>query len=135
MRRRIYSVLLVACFAALALVAPSASAQFKPKSKTPAVPPTSGMISGTVNDNHGSPLSGARVVLTNEATKEVTNASTDGSGSYRFDELKPGNYSLDFQSKGFQDKSEHVKVKLGKDSNVSPRMKLPATPYTKPVPE
>ena len=85
----------------------------------------SGTITGTVNDNHGSPLSGARVMLLSEETKESTNASTDGSGSYRFDNLKPGTYDLAFQSKGFLDKEDRVKVKVGKNSNVSLRMKLP----------
>ncbi len=119
--RRIAGCLLLAFV--FAIGSSSAVAQ---KSKKPAgPPPTTGTIIGTVNDNHGSPLSGARVMLINEETKESTNSSTDGSGSYRFDNLKPGTYDLAFQSKGFVDKQDRVKVKIGKTSNVSLRMKLP----------
>ena len=121
MVRRISGCLALAVLFALSSLSTSAQ-----KTKKPAgPPPTTGTITGTVNDNHGSPLSGARVMLLSEETKETTNASTDGSGSYRFDNLKPGTYDLAFQSKGFLDKEDRVKVKVGKNSNVSLRMKLP----------
>ena len=110
---------------AFLLAVTSLSTAAQKTKKPPAPPATTGTITGTVSDNHGSPLSGARVMLLSEQTKESTNASTDGSGSYRFDNLKPGTYDLAFQSKGFLDKEDRVKVKAGRNSSVSLRMKLP----------
>ena len=53
-----------------------------------------GSISGNVSDHHGAPLGGAKVTLVSEDTKVSTGASTDGTGHYRFEGLKPGYYDL-----------------------------------------
>jgi hypothetical protein len=98
----------------------NAHAQAKPKS-----PATAGSISGNVNDHQGSPLAGAQVTLTNLSTKESTNGSTDGTGSYSFDGLKPGHYTVVFESKGLVSKTQNVEVKAGKKSKVSERLKPP----------
>ena len=108
------------------IVAPAAPAQ------ATAPPPAhahaqsdSGSISGNVSDHQGSPLAGAQVTLTNLATKESTNGSTDGTGAYSFDGLKPGHYSVVFESKGLISKPQSVEVKAGKKSKVSERLKPP----------
>ena len=84
-----------------------------------------GSISGNVNDHQGSPLAGAQVTLTNLTTKESTNGSTDGTGSYSFAGLKPGHYTVVFESKGLVTKTQSVDVKPGKKSKVSERLKPP----------
>jgi hypothetical protein len=99
-----------------------ANAQAQAKTKTPA---TTGSISGNVNDHQGSPLAGAQVTLTNITTKESANGSTDGTGGYSFDGLKPGHYSVVFESKGLVSKTQNVEVKAGKKSRVSERLKPP----------
>jgi Carboxypeptidase regulatory-like domain len=99
-----------------------ANAQAQAKTKTPA---TTGSISGNVNDHQGSPLAGAQVTLTNITTKESANGSTDGTGGYSFDGLKPGHYSVVFESKGLVSKTQNVDVKAGKKSRVSERLKPP----------
>jgi hypothetical protein len=84
-----------------------------------------GSISGNVNDHQGSPLAGAQVILTNLTTKESTNGSTDGTGAYSFEGLKPGHYTVVFESKGLVAKTQSVEVKPGKKSKVSERLKPP----------
>jgi len=97
-----------------------ANAQAQGKTKIPA---TTGSISGNVNDHQGSPLAGAQVTLTNLSTKESTNGSTDGTGSYSFDGLQPGHYTVVFESKGLVAKTQNIEVKAGKKSKVSERLK------------
>ena len=99
-----------------------ANAQTQAKTHTPA---TSGSISGNVSDHQGSPLAGAQVTLTNLTTKESTNGSTDGTGGYSFEGLKPGRYSVVFESKGLVAKTQSVEVKARKKSKVNERLKPP----------
>jgi hypothetical protein len=108
----------------LLLAAPAATAQ------ATAPPPAraqadSGAIFGNVSDHQGAPLAGAQVTLTNLSTKETTNGSTDGTGAYSFDGLKPGHYSILFESKGLISKTQTLEVKPGKKSKVSERLKPP----------
>jgi Carboxypeptidase regulatory-like domain len=106
------------------IVAPAAPAQTQ--AHAPAHAPTStGSISGNVSDHQGSPLAGAQVTLTNLSTKESTNGSTDGTGAYNFDDLKPGHYTVLFESKGLISRTQSVEVKAGKKSKVSERLKSP----------
>jgi hypothetical protein len=108
------------------LVTPAAPAQTKSQAHTPShAPSTTGSISGNVSDHQGSPLAGAQVTLTNLSTKESSNGSTDGTGGYSFDDLKPGHYTVVFESKGLVTKTHNVEVKAGKKSKVSERLKPP----------
>jgi Carboxypeptidase regulatory-like domain len=116
------------------IVAPDAPAQ------ATAPPPAhahaqseTGSIFGNVNDHQGSPLAGAQVTLTNLATKETTNGSTDGTGAYSFNDLKPGHYSIVFESKGLIAKTQSIEVKAGKKSKVSERLKPPELQKKKDV--
>jgi hypothetical protein len=106
------------------IVAPAAPAQTQAHAPTHA-PASTGSISGNVSDHQGSPLAGAQVTLTNLSTKESTNGSTDGTGGYSFDDLKPGHYTVLFESKGLISKTQSVEVKAGKKSKVSERLKPP----------
>src|SRR3984957_11215107 len=110
----------------LLLLTPAAPAQTNAQAHTPShVPAATGSISGNVSDHQGSPLAGAQVTLTNLSTKESTNGSTDGTGAYTFDGLKPGHYTVFFESKGLISKTQSVEVKAGKKSKVSERLKPP----------
>jgi hypothetical protein len=104
------------------LLAPALPAQGKNQAHTPS---TTGSIFGNVSDHQGSPLAGAQVTLTNLTTKESTNGSTDGTGGYSFDDLKPGHYTVVFESKGLITQTHSVEVKAGKKSKVSERLKPP----------
>jgi hypothetical protein len=110
----------------VALVAAPAGAQKAPKpAKTPS---TTGSIAGTLTGEHGTPLSGARVTLTSEADKKQKTATTDAGGAFAFEDLAPGEYDVQFDSKGYVTKADRVHVKAGKKDNVSQRMKLPQQP-------
>ena len=110
----------------LLTVAPGAPAQATAPSQGNAhAPAGTGSIFGNVSDHQGSPLAGAQVTLTNLSTKETTNGSTDGTGAYSFDNLKPGHYSILFESKGFVAKTQTLEIKPGKKSKVSERLKPP----------
>ncbi len=117
----------VAVFALfVAASASTADAQKAPKpAKTPA---TVGSIGGTVTGEHGTPLSGARVTLTSEADKTQKTATTDANGEYAFENLTPGEYDLQFDSKGYVSKAGRVRVKAGKRDNAGERMHLPPQP-------
>ena len=108
----------------LLIVAPAAPAQTQAHAPAHAGAST-GSIAGNVSDHQGSPLAGAQVTLTNLATKESTNGSTDGTGAYSFDDLKPGHYTLVFESKGLIAKTQSVDVKAGKKIKVSEHLKPP----------
>jgi hypothetical protein len=110
----------------LLLLTPAAPAQTNSQAHTPSHAQAGiGSISGNVSDHQGSPLAGAQVTLTNLTTKESTNGSTDGTGGYSFAGLKPGHYTVVFESKGLVTQSHTVEVKPGKKSKVNERLKPP----------
>ena len=114
------------CIVAISILIAAPPAPAQATAPPPAHAPVgTGSIFGSVNDHQGSPLAGAQVTLTNLSTKETTNGSTDGTGAYSFDNLKPGHYSIVFEYKGLISKTHAVDVKPGKKSKVSERLKPP----------
>jgi hypothetical protein len=116
------------CILAISILIAPPIAPAQATAPTPAhahAPADTGSIFGNVSDQQGTPLGGAQVTLTNLATKESTNGSTDGTGAYSFKDLKPGRYSIVFESKGLVSKTESLEVKPGKKSKVSERLKPP----------
>ncbi|HEY3707666.1 MAG TPA: TonB-dependent receptor [Terracidiphilus sp.] len=61
-----------------------------------------GTLTGTVRDTSGAVLVNAAVRLTNLQTGDVRAVNSDSLGSYRFDALAAGAYTLDVESTGFQ---------------------------------
>ena len=61
-----------------------------------------GTIGGFIKDASGAVVPGARVVLTNEATGEAYQATTDTQGHYTVTNLTAGDYSLTAEVKGFK---------------------------------
>src|SRR6185437_2052077 len=57
---------------------------------------------GIVSDSTGAVMSGAEVVVTNTATRVVTNSKTNDDGAYVVPFLVPGPYTLRVQKSGFQ---------------------------------
>ena len=94
-----------------------------------------GTIVGNVNDEHGTPLAGAKVTLIVEKSKQakdqITDASTDGTGEFRFDNVKPGRYSIRFDAKGLISKTETINVKAAHKTNENVHLKLPVEPKPK----
>jgi 5-hydroxyisourate hydrolase-like protein (transthyretin family) len=94
-----------------------------------------GTIIGNVSDEHGTPLAGAKITLTAENAKQakdqMMDASTDGTGEFRFDNVKPGRYSIRFDAKGLISKTETINVKPAHKTNVNVHLKLPLEPKPK----
>jgi uncharacterized surface anchored protein len=111
---------------AVAFITVPAGAQKAPKA--PKTPSTTGTIGGTLTGDHGTPLSGARVTLTSEADNSQKTATTDAGGAYTFEALKPGEYDLQFDSKGYVSKTQRIHVKAGKNDNASEHLKPPPQP-------
>jgi len=61
-----------------------------------------GGITGTVQDSSGAVIVGAQVTLTNEATGVMTTVQSTSTGTYVFDAVKPGTYTLEAQATGFE---------------------------------
>jgi len=127
-----FAVLCAVMFAlVVAVCPPQVSAQTTAKSAHAPVT-FSPSIWGTVTDNHGAPLGGAKVTLLNEKTKESTGGSTDGTGQYHFENLEPGKYTVSFDAHGFIPKQHQVNLKPGtKKIEVNERLKPPPEPEPK----
>ena len=63
---------------------------------------THGAIMGTVSDQTGAYISGAKLTLTNLATGVKDNTVTQESGIYYFNSLDPGTYSITAEATNFQ---------------------------------
>jgi hypothetical protein len=59
-------------------------------------------LSGTVEDTTQAVVPGATVTLTNDATQATFNATSSSGGTYQFNELPPGIYTLAVKAKSFQ---------------------------------
>jgi hypothetical protein len=85
-------------------------------------------IQGTVTDSTGAVIQGASVVLTNNSTGVVLNATSDTSGSYSFPSVQPGVYSLDISKEAFASyKVSEFKVTVGQHANESATLNVTAT--------
>lgn len=61
-----------------------------------------GSVVGTVNDASGAAMPQANVTLTNAGTGDRRTSQTDGSGSYQFVNLTPGQYRVEVEKTGFR---------------------------------
>ena len=84
-----------------------------------------GSITGTVTDQSGAVVNGAKVTLTNEGTGAALSLTTGSDGSYTFSPVRIGSYKIDASAQGFKTVSQtHVVVNVG--ANVLVNLKLPA---------
>ena len=60
-----------------------------------------GTVLGTVTDPSGAVVAGAKVTLTEDATKLSVSLTTDDSGNYIRPVLKPGVYTVEVEMAGF----------------------------------
>jgi hypothetical protein len=78
---------------------------------------STGSITGTVTDQSGGVVPGAKVTISNEATGAVVNITTTGAGTYNSGALIPGDYTVKVEAKGFQTSVVPVTVQVGVTSN------------------
>jgi hypothetical protein len=77
-----------------------------------------GELVGTVSDPSGAVISGAKVIITNVATGQVIDLTTNSSGSFNSGALVPGNYKTAVSAKGFGSVTAPVTVLVGNTATV-----------------
>ncbi|MBK5255320.1 MAG: TonB-dependent receptor [Vicinamibacteria bacterium] len=83
----------------------------------------SGVVSGVVKDEQGGVLPGVSVQLLGKTG--ARDATTDTSGSYRFNAVDPGSYTVVVTMSGFQSqRRENIAVSVGKQATVDVSLKL-----------
>ncbi|MFN7946086.1 MAG: carboxypeptidase-like regulatory domain-containing protein [Blastocatellia bacterium] len=84
-----------------------------------------GSVEGTVTDQSGAVVAGARVTVTEKATGRAINTTTNESGYYVVRALLPGVYSVRIEQTGFGPVlNDNVVVQVGQVANVSVELKV-----------
>jgi len=82
-------------------------------------------ISGHVFDGTGAAVPQAKIQATNKDTNEVSNATTDNSGSYTIPLLRPGLYKVTVTATGFkQFVREEVPLQIGQAAGIDATLQL-----------
>ncbi len=87
-------------------------------------------INGTVTDNSGAVIPGARVTATNTATSVTSAAVTSSEGTFTIIGLIPGRYSVSIDSPQFKKAQLDITVEVAKTTTVSIQMEVGATTET-----
>jgi hypothetical protein len=82
-----------------------------------------GGLAGTVLDQNGGALAGAKVTLVNEGTNATRAAVSASAGEFAFSELVPGAYGLTVEAPGFK-KYDQKNIIIGTQQQVSIEAKL-----------
>src|SRR5881628_1317339 len=61
-----------------------------------------GNVRGTVTDPNGAVVTNARVVLTSQETNQTRETTSTDDGSYTFNEVPAGAYTVTIEAQGFQ---------------------------------
>src|SRR5678815_519940 len=75
---------------------------------------TTSRVTGTVVDEKGSVVPGAVVTLTNEATQSTLTTETASGGTYVFDSIQVGKYTVSVEKQGFK-----KAVSVGNTANIN----------------
>lgn len=76
-------------------------------------PAGTGSIRGTVSDDKGAAVAGAKVTITNQATAGAVQWETSATGLYSSGPLQPGTYVVQAEAKGFEPAHSSAQVRLG----------------------
>ncbi|MDT5268209.1 MAG: hypothetical protein QOH49_395 [Acidobacteriota bacterium] len=86
---------------------------------------TTGVIQGTVEDEHGATVPGASVEVKNVETNLTRTLATDDGGRFVFLQLPPGRYTLTASKQGFATlKQEEFALTVGQAATLGLRMKV-----------
>jgi hypothetical protein len=78
---------------------------------------SAGNIVGTVADESGAVVPGAKVTITNKATGQQLNSVTNSSGIYNSGPLTPGEYTVRVEAAGFTTTVVSLTVQVNNTSN------------------
>ena len=81
-----------------------------------------GSIQGTVTDQTGAVVSGAKVTITNKGTAAAIRLSASSSGAYSSGPIQPGDYVVRAEAKGFKTAEQGVAVEVGNIATVNPKL-------------
>jgi Carboxypeptidase regulatory-like domain len=87
-----------------------------------------GALVGRLTDVHSTPLSGATVVLRNEATGAEARTTTGKNGNYRFAGLTAGAYTLEAESAQGRGRLDGIFVAAGHEARVQAAMEFEPAP-------
>ncbi len=86
---------------------------------------TRGSIAGTITDNSGAVVAGAKVTITNINTNIARETTTNEDGFYRVPALEPGIYSVKIEKDGFESiEARDVTVRTSQDTVFNPSLKI-----------
>src|ERR1700680_984218 len=83
-----------------------------------------GSIVGTVSDASSAVVSGAEVTITNRATGQLINLTTNSSGSFISGALIPGNYKTLVSAKGFSTAEVSLTVLVGNTATATVTLQI-----------
>src|SRR2546430_4385948 len=83
----------------------------------------SATIQGTITDKSGAVVSGAEVVAKNKATDITRTTSSDETGSYRFELLPAGTYTVTVTKTGFGPVAQTIEILVGQTATVNAELK------------
>ncbi|MDP9267647.1 MAG: Plug and carboxypeptidase regulatory-like domain-containing protein [Acidobacteriota bacterium] len=90
-----------------------------------------GTIAGTVTDQTGAVVIGAKVTATDSLTSESRTTTTNDTGGFRFDAITPGVYNIEITAATFAPmRLEKLPVPGSVVTSVNPKMKLGASTET-----
>ncbi len=78
---------------------------------------STGSIQGTITDQSGAVVPGAKVSILNKSTGRVINVTTTSAGTYASGALTPGNYSVHVEAQGFKTTELQTTVQVGVTSS------------------
>jgi hypothetical protein len=80
---------------------------------------STGSIQGTITDQSGAVVSGARVAITNKGTGQTFSVTTTSSGAYASGALNPGEYMIRVAAQGFKTAEAPITVQVNTTSSAN----------------
>src|SRR6202167_336290 len=85
---------------------------------------STGSIQGTVTDQSGAVVAGAKVNITDKATGRLVTVTTRSSGTYPSGALTPGDYTVRVEAQGFKTIEQAVTAQVGVTTSGNIKMQL-----------
>ena len=85
---------------------------------------STGSITGTVTDPSGAVVSGAKVVITNIATGQKLELTSNPTGAFSSGPLAPGTYKLQLAAKGFSSQTTTIVVQVGNEASFNAKLQV-----------